>query len=452
MSFVAGIKGRSLPIYPVSPGVGGGGGGGSSTPLARLRWVDGNTTVPPGSQNGSESAPYDSPERWFASLGAPTTLDDSATWQVGVMAPTAASAWNPNPQTWTIPPSRVILLTAFAQGLIIDPAFSPITIVWNNTAAAGATYSRLGFERFVMGAVTMTLSDGVGSPVADMSLDGSGSSELAFFSFNSFDYSAMNNADALFIAGCGVVVDALTPNATPGLQFILSVFGVSAEYNAGDSESWFLVSVGDGAIIDFAGGTTLTAQVGLSCLSGQWSVPAITVVSGPTTFESSRFLIPCVLTAPGGAVFDGSSWASFREAGSTYGTTVVLVVGGYNQGAVPGANIDSSGGGPALTPSLALNGVGASAAFTQGGNWYTATVLSAGDTTTVSLLDGAGAGAEEGDTLQITRTDATATAIFQVQDATIGAPFARLTGLPGFVKAVYHGGAWVLDSMGTAAI
>src|SRR5271155_414912 len=213
MSFVAGIKGRSLPIYPVSPGVGGGGGGGSSTPLARLRWVDGNTTVPPGSQNGSESAPYQSPEAWLNPLGPPTSTADANTFELAILAPTFQGLWLPDPQTWTIPPSRNVIIREQSAPLVApEQDFTNLVINWDNISIEAATVASLSIQNLYLLNFSLTLTDDAGSVPEGLFFEGGtydgsinyvGAANLFFFE--------VNNAQADV---------TITPNATPGFQAV----------------------------------------------------------------------------------------------------------------------------------------------------------------------------------------------------------------------------------------
>jgi hypothetical protein len=408
------------------------------TPLARTKWIDGYTTVPLAHQTGSESAPYQSPEAWYASLGPPSSADDSITYEVGVISPTAADQWSPNPQVWTIPPSRVTLLRTFADGLIIDPSFSPLTIDWVNTPEAGATYSATKFERFSMASVNMTLTDSVGSPIADLGF--MGQQELGTYEIDTLDYSGMSNADSLQVTGCFASITTIVPNSSPFLLFALGL-GFQADFECGAS-SWFTINVTNGTLD--AAGAPIVGIFGATFLEAQLAAMSMTSPSGPLTFERTTFLSAVLVQAPtGGAVFDGISWASFLENGGTYSaTTVVLVVGGFTQGAVAGAHITNPAGNAV---SLALNGVGASAGFTQGGNWYTATALA--EDTTITLLDGAGAGAEPGDTLCITRTD-TLPHVLIIADAGTGTIVTLPADTQGSAVLSYNGTAWVAQTVG----
>ena len=66
-------NGQRLPTELVEiPDIPSGGLG----PLARLKWIDGNTAIPSGEQTGTEGAPYGSPALWLATLLAPASADD----------------------------------------------------------------------------------------------------------------------------------------------------------------------------------------------------------------------------------------------------------------------------------------------------------------------------------------------------------------------------------------
>lgn len=99
-----------------------------------------------------------------------------------------------------------------------------------------------------------------------------------------------------------------------------------------------------------------------------------------------------------------------------------------------GATISNPSGG-ALN--LSINGTGASAGYTAGGNQYTVLLLN--QDTTLTLIDGAGA--ITGTCLIITRTDSSVNTL-TILDAGTGA-IALLPG-SGSIVAYYNGTAWTL--------
>src|SRR5271154_2132812 len=283
MSFVAGIKGRSLPIYPVSPGVGGGGGGGSSTPLARLRWVDGNTTVPPGSQNGSESAPYQSPQAWLAALGVPTSADDAATFETGLLAPTAPNVWRPAAQVWTIPPSRNVRLQGFGDNGTVAPTFDAVSIVWNNALEAGASFNVLTLDSFTINSLSFVLTDTATSPFSSLRFSGA----FTNFVVETFDYSGAENLIEVEILGCTVSFETYTPPGV-GLQASL-VVGYAGEFSSGVSTAWYNASF-DGGILTMAASTLTTASGGQDYIDTMLSATSLVSVAPGFTFQNCSWL------------------------------------------------------------------------------------------------------------------------------------------------------------------
>lgn len=416
------------PTGPTGPT--GTGPTGSSTPLARLRWIDGNTLVLPINQNGSESAPYDSPERWLGTLtAAPVSSDDALTYEVGLTAPTAADVWSPNPQTLTIPANRQIMLQGYAAG---DPnAGAPFltnpVINWAQANAAfGLAFSHLDFVNFPMDGFALTLTDTPLSPFAELTFVGLG--DIGTY-LGTLNYAAMNNADGLLVDGATLRLTSLTAPASSALCFSLALEN-NGEIQLLGASTWFDVLVYNG-LLTTVGGQTVTSLNQQSYTNAQILAGALTSTNGPLEFVSTMFGEACVITSPA-AQFDGTSWASFLNAGGTWGATVAQVSGGFNSGIVPGANIATPAGNACA---LSLNGSGATAGFTQGGNWYEATALTPSVVTTVTLQGGGGIG----DTLCITRTDA-GTGTLIIKDAG-GATLGILTGV-GFLLARFDGAAF----------
>jgi hypothetical protein len=115
--------------------------------------------------------------------------------------------------------------------------------------------------------------------------------------------------------------------------------------------------------------------------------------------------------------------------------TIVVVTGGYGEGAVVGANIADPAGNACT---VSVNGTGASTGFTGGGNWYTATALAANTTTTISDAGGA----VKGTTMRFTRTD-TSGSTWTILDAGTGSIVQIASG--GSATVSFNGTGWVLQ-------
>jgi len=404
----------------------GGGGGAPNLPLARLRWIDGNTAVPPLMQTGTESAPYQSPQAWLASLGPPTSTDDANTLELGILSPTAPDVWNPNPQTWVIPPSRNIQIQSFEQTEVTND-FSPLTITWANTPLEGVSLSSLSLVGLNLSGVDMTVTDVAGAPPSTINLIGTNASGTFIGSIDLTGAAGFQTLSLSSMFFDGDILSGVAPTWTLSLE---------------GTTTWDSTDLSCGFIVVFPGGTSISDTVALTTTQTQdyggasISTPAIQAGGTVTFYNGCSFIQATTLTAPR-AVFDGPSWASFREAGGIVSpTTVVMVVGGFLAGQVPGAAIATP---PGNSVSLALDGAGASAGFTQGGNWYKVTALAPSIVTTVTLLDNA----NPGDTICLTRTDATAKATLAVADQGAGV-FVSLIG-PGSIVAEYDGTAWIIQ-------
>jgi hypothetical protein len=218
---------------------------------------------------------------------------------------------------------------------------------------------------------------------------------------------------------------------------------ISGGINAGVAADSALVELINSAVVGTLAARFLVAQ------NSSLNVSTIAVnIAQSATFLNCTFslLSNPVLTGLGaGPVFnfDGPSWRSFSEAGGTRAPGMVaLVVGGYSGGAVEGAAL------AAASTSVALNGVGATAGFTEenSGNHYSTASITP---TTVTLLT---AGAQNGDTLLITRTAVVAANLAVVNGGVGAGTIGTIpTGTKGFVLAQFDGTDWVFAEGGSLA-
>jgi hypothetical protein len=412
MGSIVGVKNKSPNTYERSPASG---GPFTNVPLKRLRWIDGNTTVPLSQQNGSESLPYQSPQAWLSSLGPPTSTDDANTLEMGVIAPTPPNVWSPNPQTWIIPPSRNIQIGQLAQSDGPNPNdFSPLTVTWTNTPIEGVTGSSLVLSNLNISGLAMTVTDVDGAPPSSMALIGS--TENGNYT-GTLDISGATGFGNLTVANASADLTVIPP-ASPTFQVLINdnSFWESSNLSCGSFYTY------DSGIVDLG---TLTSATTASFFTSSINAKGITAAKQLTFDQNCSFESAIVIAAPL-AIFDGPSWASFLEQGGNYGTTVVLVIGGFLAGPVPGPNIATP---PLNAITVSLNG----------GNWYTVTALAGAATTTVSIAD---TPAKPGDTIAFTRTDTTEGAVLVIADLNTSNVVGTISG-PGSLVARFNGTAWV---------
>lgn len=418
-----------------------GGGGSSDTPLARTKWIDGNTSVPAGAQNGAPGTPYVSPEAWLLTIPAqPVSLDDAQTVQVGLISPTADDVWTPNPQTWTIHPGRSLVLRNLTSpgitgstGHVTVPApesadFTGVVINWTNTETTNPAFnppsSVVVLDNLNLQSMALTYTDGAGAAPAELVLSGS----TGF-------YQGTVNVSGSTAFKAIAVVGATANLAVTGTNFGLTVSGGSW-ISAGLSCTSVIAT--SASIMDTGSNLTTTgAQAYMGCnitANGLLTSGASGISFSNCTF--TRGTVISATTAGALVTFDGPSYASFLAAGGTFASgTIVTVQGGYTRGAVAGANVNDPAGNACT---VSLTGAGASTGFTVGGNWYTATALAANTTTTISDTGGA----VNGDTMRFTRTD-TSGNTWTILDATTGTIGQVPAG--GNLTASFNGTGWVLQ-------
>jgi hypothetical protein len=296
---------------------------------------------------------------------------------------------------------------------------------------APATVS-LTFKGLNLNTFGLTLTDAVGAPASELQLIGSGATDGLGEYLNgnytgTFTYSAATGFTRLLVQGAQATVTIVGPGS-PTMQLAL--------YDA--------VWASTGAVVEtvVAIGSSISDTTALSSTGAQAYTGCTIKTTGNNanlTFQNCTFTAAAVLgVGTGGkAVFDGPSYLSWLENGGVAsGTFPILVVGGFRAGAVPGAAINDPAGAAAT---LSISGTGASAAFANGGNWYTCTALAAN--TVITLADNA----EAGDTLCITRTD-TSGFTLTISDATAG-PIVVMGGGPGSAVLSYNGVAWSLQQI-----
>lgn len=480
--------GRSRETYP-SPPPSAGGSGSSNKPLTRQRYIDPLTTTPSGSQTGAEGAPYGSIPIFLASGSAadpgpgipPVSDDDANTMFVGVLSPAPTDAPGMYAPTLTVPAYRNTGITSQAdtisiyqvQGTTIDEA----TIVWNNVSpdapnpypfAPIAASFMLRNIQFLEPSITITDDDTVPSILA---LLGSGEDEsytASLLEVASFDASAATLFELFLVQGAFCDIEGYAA-PTPLLVVSNSLLEIAGndliEPNFG---AVFARNCEDVDLDEITTGDNFYFQ---SCFDVDLDVTFTVASPAQATFLGCVVLGSITPAASSGFVFDAVSWRSWMEYTGTSGPqgaftapTTVLVIGGFGGGygasQSPDGDITDSNvpSGSPPTISLALNGSGATAPWTHGGNWYL--VDSATDGLVINLLPG---GAEQGDTLCITYYNTSnSSGSVVVQDASTG--FLGPADAPslvceinnaGFIVAEWAGptmdypnGQWVLQEVG----
>lgn len=405
--------------------------------LTRQSNVDPLTSTPGAIASGSQSAPYASLTAWITAASVfpvpASSADDANTVQMAIVSPAPASAFAADAAI-AIPPYRNVYIrseqatqSSSNQGNQLVSA-----ITWNNSHYAGAV---------APAAASLTLDGTLFAAGSSLTIIDDGSVNAIL--------SLVGNNGTYSLGGQGFFGNITATGATAlGSAFFIGVNLLTCTLDAPNTILTF-----DGC--RYLSGTGVTGANFIDAINSEFLVPinagngsffncdftssAITFTGGAVSFSACTFFAACVVTAAT-ASFDSVSWASLMErGGSVVGTA--LVVGGFNggAGAVEGAALTNA------NVSVSLNGGGATAGFTGGGNHYTLLAATLTGAHTVKLGTG---GAENGDTLCITRQDVTANT-YQVLDDT-GANLGTLPVLSkGFVIARYNGTHWVFMSGGS---
>lgn len=447
--------------YPEAPRAGGSPSS-AAKPLTRQRWIDPLTTTAPANQNGAESTPYGSVPIFLASGSAgspgpgvqPVSADDANTMFVGLVAPAPSDAFGS--PTLTIPAYRNTEIGSLSDGvsflsqgtLINNP-----TVVWANTLANGGPKAPnlaslvLRNQQYVEGSITIS-DDPVGAVPSVLVLLGSGAQDIYTSSFDEtvIDASAATMFEYLVMQGTYFDGEEY---AAPTAQLIADSSEVTLICNASVLPNVGPASLSDCSAVEMFSVNTADTFLFDGCTSVDIGATFTTASPNEATFLGCGVLSGTITPAvadQAGFVFDAASWRSWTANGGTFTDLCVsLVIGGYcgGDGAVPApdGHITSA----TSAASLALNGAGATAPWTHGGNWYQVDSL-ADIGLTVSLLPG---GAEPGDTICVTNYDTTG-AFLTVQDATtgnLGGPVVTINNA-GFVVAEWDGSQWVLQEVG----
>lgn len=395
----------------------------NSKPLSRYRYIDGGTSTPAAQQNGASGTPFSTIGAFMTAIGVGVSAADSQATFLGKPTPCLAGYT----ENVTFPSRRNVELRADSCGLPQGALVVTGNLVWANTAAAGGVAPTT--------AAGVLVHDILFTGTATFTDDGTVASVIAF-----------TNDEITNGAGVTGAVTATGSTDIASINLINSSFASTLTSTA----------TATGAVIQVFGGN-ITSAVVAKAVSGSPGASFggnITVASsangGSATFVGTTF--PNATTLTGGAAtvatFDSASWFSFLRNGGVLSSCIALVQGGYNGGPVVGAAL-SAANGINGNVSVGLDGTGASAAFTSGGNWYTVPTATLTGNRTVTLLTGAGE--KKGDTILITRVDATANTLTVANGGGGGGNVAVLPiSVKGSVLAEFDGTNWVLAETAAA--
>lgn len=406
------ILGRGRYVYGTYPQSAGAAGSSSSgNPLSRQRFIDGDTES---AGPGAAAAPFATIADFIASRTNDSIADATANY-VGWVMPTLAGYV----EDVAFPPYVSTELRADSLTLI-GGASAAITgnLTWANIAGANAAVSAVVSSHNVSVSGSFTVTDDGGAP-----------SSAVVFSGDELGTSSASLAGGFVSSACTKLAEVLFSNA--------AVAGI----NTGTASTSAVVVLHGSAL-----GGDLSAK-SLLCTDSIIAADLITLgVSGSATFLKTLFQAGSapVLTAVGGATFDGTSWESFINAGGTRASgTFALAIGGYSGAPINGADFS------AASTNVSLNGTGATAGFTgaNSGNHYT---TSSATPTTLTLKTGGGE--LNNDTILITKTNLGANAIAIHNNA--GATIATIpANSRGFVLAQFTNAAndWIFVQGGSLA-
>lgn len=395
----------------------------NSKPLSRYRYIDGGTSTPAAQQNGASGTPFSTIAAFMTAIGVGVSAADSQATFLGKPTP----ALNGYTENVTFPSRRNTELRADSIGLPQGALLVTGNLVWANTAAAGG--------------------------VAPTTLAGVITHNILFSGTGTF------TDDGLVLSAISITGDELING--PGITGAVTATGSTAivsfnVINSALASSFTSTATATGAILQVVAGTVTGNVVAKNVTGANGALFGgnITVASnangGAPIFNLTSFTNATTLTGGAGTIakFDSVSWFSFLRNGGVLSSCIALVQGGYSGGPVVGAALNAANGINGNV-SVGLNGTGASAAFTTGGNWYTVPAATLTGNRTVTLLTGAGE--LKGDTILITRVDATANTLTVANGGGGGGNVAVLPiSVKGSVLAEFDGTNWVLAETAAA--
>ena len=380
-------------------------------PLSRQRFIDGDTATT--GRTGAASQPFKTIAEFIASRGNASVPDATANY-VGWLMPSIAGY------------TENIAFPAYAStelraDSVSDALGTVITgnVTWANAAGANPAVAAFVSIHNVTVSGSATVTDDVNAPASVFVFSGDelGDSSVALGSFDSHTTTKLNIA-----------------------TFTNAIVGA---INAGTAANSAVVELIHSEV---SGNSILASEL----VAHDTAIAVTSII----TFGDMRFVgctfqgAPNVQSTNGTVFFDGPSWKSFLEAGGTRSAgVVVLVVGGYNGGAVEGATLPTGG-----NVDVSLNGTGATAGYTgsNSGNHYSSSGIT-GDRSVAILTGG---GELDGDTMLITKKDLAAHNLVISNAGTTPVVLGTIpSGSRGFLLAQFNAstGDWVLAACGSLA-
>jgi hypothetical protein len=372
----------------------------ANRPLARTKFIDGLTTAP-APQNGSIEAPYPTMSAFLASLTPPLTFVDASLPVVGLISPAAYV------EALAFPAWRNTVL----YGLSGEQQFVG-TITWNNSDPGGGAAAP--------STAVAILERCTGSGASDVVVTGSGAVPGIL---------ALRSSVVRNVTGTGAS-NFQTLTCIDG-STILGVIALAATTRLTAQRAQLLGG-------SFAGGILGANTAPLDDCTVNWATAAVAAGSS-AWFQGCRFANPTVFSAGAAAHFDPLSYRNLIAAGgSVTAPMVTLVTGGYQGAAVEGANLSG-----AADSIVSLDG-GGGATSALGGNHYTLVAALTANHVCQAVLSGA----NEGDTMRLTRTGL-GNFTYTIQDDTGATLVVFPANQRAFADLQVKGGHWVLTGMGT---
>lgn len=414
MSHLIGRRGHGRETYPKSAAAGG--GAAAIPPLSRQWFIDGGTATIAAARNGAISTPFATMQEFLTARGNHSAAD-ALSPVLGWVTPNLAG-YTEN-LSFPAYASTELRSESFSLGAGVGVTLTG-NVNWNNFAGA-----------FTPAAASMTIHNI--SVIGNITINDDANAPQLFSLFGGDE----------ILGVYPVLIGNFVANTTTKL--------LEATFSGCNVQG----NIDCGTAVDSAAVTLLNAETlagagilgrAVRSIGSEIGAAVITCASGGTASFLRTFFQneSPLLTADGGATFDGDSWQSFQYAGGTRGPgTAVTVFGGYDGGEVPGADLPTG----AVTTSVSLDGGSASAGYTgeNSGNHYSSSGLVGN-----GIVQLENSGAKKGDTLLITKKDV-ASFTLRVQNAAAGLIATIPADARGFVLSRFDGAAWVFDQGGSLA-
>lgn len=372
------------------------GDGGAINPLSRMAFIDAGNA---GSQNGSIAEPFKTISAWTASIPAGATAAENLTPREGFVTP-QVYAENVN-------------LPAYRSTTLCGATAQTVTgnLVLANTVLAGGKNPP----------ATMTVQIHNMSFTGNLTVTDDATAPLTAITLSQDEGESATIGGNVDVSGATHVGLVELTHAAIGGAFVSTATGPLLDMTHAEIVGNITASAVLAHDSSFLGAAMALGAFDSTFKGCDFTGVAVTGVAG------TRLLL------------DGPSMASFAGSGSTAGVNVkILVDGGYAGCGYLGANLTNA------DVSVSLDGTGATAGFTQGGNHYILPAATLGAPHTLTLLTGGGE--RLGDVMRITRADATANAytIHNNAGATIGTLVASVEA---FFEARYNGVDWEMSAI-----